>query len=52
MLKVYVYQGCSTCRNALKWLRQNSIAFEEVPIREKPPTVDELDRAIETGENL
>lgn len=42
MLKVYAYQGCSTCRNASKWLKQHAIAFEELPIRETPPSVAEL----------
>ncbi|MCE9518094.1 MAG: arsenate reductase family protein [Verrucomicrobia bacterium] len=42
MLKAYVYQGCSTCRNALKWLKSHHIEFHETPIRETPPTLSEL----------
>lgn len=42
MLKLYAYQGCSTCRNAIKWLNQNGVAFEEIAIRETPPPVAEL----------
>ncbi|WP_395752063.1 arsenate reductase family protein [Prosthecobacter sp.] len=42
MLKVYAYSGCSTCKNALKWLKQHSIPFEELAIRETPPSVAEL----------
>lgn len=42
MLKVYAYKGCSTCRNAVKWLSQNHVAFIEIPIRETPPSVTEL----------
>ena len=42
MLKVYVYTGCSTCRSALKWLKDKSISFTEAAIRETPPTVKEL----------
>lgn len=42
MLKLYAYQGCSTCRNAIKWLARNGIAFEETAIRETPPSVAEL----------
>ncbi len=42
MLKVYAYQGCSTCRNASKWLKQHAIVFKEIPIRETPPSVAEL----------
>ncbi len=46
MLKIYAYQGCSTCRNAVKWLKQRKIAFEEIPIREQPPTTVELAAAL------
>ncbi len=42
MLKVYAYSGCSTCKNAIKWLKQRGIAFEEMAIRETPPSVGEL----------
>jgi arsenate reductase (glutaredoxin) len=42
MLTVYAYQGCSTCRDALKWLKARGIKFEERPIRETPPTIPEL----------
>lgn len=42
MLKVYTYQGCSTCRNAVKWLRARGIQFTELPIRETPPALPEL----------
>lgn len=42
MLKVYAYQGCSTCKNAIKWLKKAAIDFEEVPIRQTPPSVEEL----------
>jgi arsenate reductase len=42
MLKVYAYKGCSTCRNAIKWLNQHHVPFTEIPIRDTPPTVAEL----------
>jgi arsenate reductase len=42
MLKLYAYQGCSTCRNAVKWLRAHDIVFQEIAIRETPPSVTEL----------
>ena len=42
MLKVYAYDGCSTCKNAIKWLKQHDVPFETIPIRETPPTVAEL----------
>ena len=42
MLKLYAYQGCSTCRAAVKWLKANNISFQEAAIRETPPSVTEL----------
>jgi arsenate reductase len=42
MLKVYTYKACSTCRNTTTWLRAQGIDFEELPIRETPPTMSEL----------
>jgi arsenate reductase len=40
--KVYVYRNCDTCRKAMKFLNDQKVAFEEVPIREQPPTKAEL----------
>jgi len=42
MLKVYAYQGCSTCKNAVKWLKGQGIEYQELAIRETPPSVAEL----------
>lgn len=42
MLKVYAYTGCSTCKNALKWLKAHAMTFEEIAIRETPPSLAEL----------
>ncbi len=42
MLKAYTYAKCDACRKAGKFLRARNIVFEEVPIRETPPTSDEL----------
>ncbi len=41
-MKVYTYQKCSTCRDAVKWLKQHGVSFEEHPIRETPPPPAEL----------
>lgn len=46
MLKVYAFKGCSTCRNASKWLEKNQVAFTELPIRETPPSAKELKAAL------
>jgi arsenate reductase len=42
MLKFYGYKGCSTCRDAAKWLEKKGIEFQELAIRETPPAVREL----------
>lgn len=42
MLKFYHYSGCSTCKNAIKWLKTRDIAFDPIAIREKPPSISEL----------
>ncbi|MCM8533776.1 MAG: Spx/MgsR family RNA polymerase-binding regulatory protein [Lentisphaeraceae bacterium] len=50
-LKIYEYNRCGTCRNALKFLNAKDVKFEAVPIRETPPTMDELKFVLEkTGE--
>jgi len=42
MTRVYTLAQCSTCRDAVKWLKARGVAFEERAIRETPPTVAEL----------
>ncbi len=44
--KVYEYNDCSTCRKALKWLKQNEANFKLIPIRETPPNKGELRRML------
>lgn len=46
MLTVYVYQKCSTCRDALKWLNARGIPHQAKAIRETPPTPSELATAL------
>jgi arsenate reductase len=43
---LYTYSSCSTCRNAVKWLRAQEVPFVEKPVRETPPTVIELKRML------
>jgi arsenate reductase len=45
-MTVYTYSNCSTCRDAVKWLRARGVAFVEKPIRETPPSVAELQRML------
>ncbi len=42
MVKVYMYKGCDTCRKARKWLVEAGVEFQELAIRETPPTAREL----------
>lgn len=49
-IKVYTYANCDTCRRAVKWLRARGFVFDEIPIRETPPTSAEL-RAMLTAQN-
>ena len=46
MLKIYTYKNCSTCRKAVAHLTRVGKPFTEVPIRETPPTVEELKRML------
>ena len=46
MLKIYAYKNCDTCRKALRWLEENQVRHEVVPIREQPPTETELRRML------
>ncbi|GGZ98243.1 ArsC family transcriptional regulator [Arenicella chitinivorans] len=41
-MKLYQYPKCSTCRNAVKFLRAHTVEFQSIDITLQPPTVDEL----------
>lgn len=41
-LRVWAYKGCDTCRKAQRFLAEQGIAHEILPIREQPPSVPEL----------
>ena len=43
---VYTYARCSTCRDAIKWLRAHDVTFVEKPIRETPPSPADLRRML------
>ena len=45
-MKIYTYKNCGTCKKATKWLDAKGIAYEELPIRETPPSVDELNQML------
>jgi arsenate reductase len=45
-LKVYEYENCSTCRKALKFLDRKEVAYERIPIVDRPPSLAELKRML------
>ncbi len=47
MLKIYTYKNCSTCRKAVAHLTRAGKEFDEVSIRDVPPTVAELKRMLD-----
>jgi arsenate reductase len=46
MLHIYTLKTCDSCRKATKWLAENQIPFQEIPIRETPPSLADLKRAL------
>ena len=48
-MTIFTQKTCDSCRKAVKWLRDNSIPFEEIPIREHPPTLPELSLALKSA---
>lgn len=45
-MKIYTYKKCDTCKKATKWLDAQGVAYQELPIREVPPTAEELARML------
>ena len=41
-IKLYTYKKCQTCIKAKKFLENKKMIFQEIPIRENPPTKNEL----------
>ncbi len=41
-MKLFSYSSCSTCRRAIKWLKNNGIAFDLIDILKSPPTKEML----------
>ena len=53
ILKIYLYDRCSTCRKALQFLERHKIACTKIPIRETPPTKVEIEQMLRIqGGNL
>ena len=49
-MKIYTYKNCGSCKKATKWLDAQSITYEERPIRESPPSVNELKQMLDFHE--
>ncbi|MFC5528595.1 Spx/MgsR family RNA polymerase-binding regulatory protein [Cohnella yongneupensis] len=45
-LKIYHLPTCSTCKLAIKTLKQHGYTLDDQDIREQPPTVEELSKLI------
>lgn len=45
-MQMYCYKGCGTCKKARTWLKEHGLEVEELPIREQPPSVAELERML------
>ena len=46
MLRIYTYEKCGTCRNALKFIAARGWRADVIPIREQPPTKAELKKML------
>jgi arsenate reductase (glutaredoxin) len=44
--KVYLYEKCGTCQDAMKWLDVKEVAYTAVPIKDQPPSRNELQRML------
>jgi len=45
-MTIYTLKTCDSCRKATKWLRENKFIFNEIAIREQPPSLNELKSAL------
>lgn len=43
MITLYVYGKCSTCKDAIRFLKQHGITFEQKEISLTPPSISELE---------
>jgi len=41
-IAIYTLGNCDTCRRAVKWLAARDLDYDERPIRETPPRLEEL----------
>lgn len=48
MMQIHTLKTCDSCRKATKWLKDNNIPFEEIPIRDTPPPETALRAAVKS----
>lgn len=48
-VKIYTLATCDSCRTATKWLRANAIPYQEIAIRENPPSESKLLAALKSA---
>ncbi|MDQ0416141.1 arsenate reductase [Croceifilum oryzae] len=46
---MYEYPKCGTCRNAVKYLQQHNVSFEDHHIVEAPPSVEQLRKMVDVS---
>ena len=46
-MKLFSYPSCSTCRRAIKWLKNNDMVFELIDLLKSPPSKEMLVSASE-----
>lgn len=46
MIHIYTLKTCDSCRKATKWLTEHKLPFQEIAIREQPPSLPDLKRAL------
>ncbi len=50
-MKIYVYSKCSTCKEALRFLKKQELKVTVVEITETPPSLDELQTMLHYQKN-
>ena len=51
-LIIYSYSKCSTCKKALRWLKENNLKYELIDIIESPPSKKLISQAILRQERI
>lgn len=47
MITIYVYEKCSTCQSAIRFLQEKNIPFKKQEITKTPPSIPELKKMLE-----